>query len=238
MKTWNCAGASLIGHAHLVEAMPNQDSWKAIDNIHGSGIVVCDGLGSKPHSKIGSESLCTAVSFVLNQKDNFEISHDALVQKIQSMWLQIIEPLKAEQCSTTCLFVFHHFSLDKVFLSMLGDGMAIVTKSNQQVFCYSENKSEDFSNVTQALGELTKTSDWRHDSFPAEEIHSLILMTDGLSECIENMEYFVQKFLGNHVGKSKASLRRRIRWLLEDWKKERNSDDKTIACMLPAGGGI
>lgn len=238
MKTWNCVGDSLIGHAHLGSAMPNQDSWQAIDNTYGAGIVVCDGLGSKLYSKLGSESLCTAVSFVLNQQDSLEVPHDILAQRIQNSWLQIIEPLKAEQCSTTCLFVFHQFSLDKVFLSMLGDGMAIVTKSNQQVFCYSENKSEDFSNVTQALGEFTKTSDWRHDSFPAEEIHSLILMTDGLSESIDNMEYFVQKFLGNHVGLSQVSLRRRIRWMLEDWKRERNSDDKTIACMLPAGGRI
>ena len=233
MKSWKCVGDSQIGHAHIVSAMPNQDSWQVINNKHGSGIIVCDGLGSKPHSKVGSESLCTAVSFSLNQEQVFENSHELLTQQIQNSWFQLIDPLKAEDCSTTCLFAFHHFLSGKILLTMLGDGMAVIIKSNQQVFCYSENKSDDFSNVTQALGESTKPNDWRHDFFPVEEIHSIILMTDGLSESIDNMEFFVQRFIGSLKGLSKPSLLRRIRWMLEDWQKVKYSDDKTLACMLP-----
>ena len=54
MIAWRSFGASVIGPGHAASRLPNQDAWLAFHHIRADGIVVSDGLGSKPLSDFGS----------------------------------------------------------------------------------------------------------------------------------------------------------------------------------------
>ena len=54
-------GISRIGPSHIAKKIPNQDSYLCYKNKDFSLIIVSDGLGSKPHSEIGSKAACKAV---------------------------------------------------------------------------------------------------------------------------------------------------------------------------------
>ena len=51
---------SVIGPGHLLNGQANQDSVLVKRVPNGWLAVVCDGMGSKPHSDIGSRQACRA----------------------------------------------------------------------------------------------------------------------------------------------------------------------------------
>ena len=60
-KNWNGWGVSEIGPLHIKENLPNQDSFIVKKFCWGIVGVVCDGLGSKQYSHIGSKALVDAI---------------------------------------------------------------------------------------------------------------------------------------------------------------------------------
>ena len=54
-------GASIIGKAHIKLKKPNQDSYLIANEDEYTLAVVCDGLGSKKYSQIGSKKLCKVI---------------------------------------------------------------------------------------------------------------------------------------------------------------------------------
>ena len=55
-------GASVIGKAHIKINKPNQDSYLIANNDEYTLAVVCDGLGSKKYSQVGSKKLCGVIN--------------------------------------------------------------------------------------------------------------------------------------------------------------------------------
>ncbi len=53
--------ASVIGKAHLDDALPNQDAFLIKKMSYGTIIVMADGMGSKKKADIGSKMICRAV---------------------------------------------------------------------------------------------------------------------------------------------------------------------------------
>ena len=177
MIIWNSFGASVIGPDHITAGKPNQDAWIAFHRIWGDGIVVADGLGSKPFSNFGSNAACRAVAQAVNAcRGNGVMDHALVSDRIRKTWLSLIKPLDASECASTCLFAFR-INDGMVHMGMLGDGLAAAVKTDGSVASLSDDKSEGFSNITAALSANLLANDWRWLSVPEGDCESIILCT-------------------------------------------------------------
>ena len=231
MTLWKSFGASVIGPGHIAAGKPNQDAWLAFHQVWGDGIVVSDGLGSKPFSDFGSRAACFAVACAANAcRDKTEIDHGFLSNSIKTNWLSHIVPLEPHDCAATCLFAFR-LGDGTIHLGMLGDGLAAAVKADGSIVSLSEDKSQGFSNITVALSPNSAAKDWRHLSLPEEECAAVLLCTDGVADDLDNVDGFVNGFIAAHRALAAVSANRHIRDMLERWPTPKHSDDKTIACL-------
>lgn len=231
MILWKSFGASVRGPGHIANGTPNQDAWASFHHSWGDGIVISDGLGSKPFSNIGSDVACRAVEFAAHCCcDKTEIDHDFLSHCIKTNWLSRISPLEPRDCAATCLFAFR-LGDGAIHLGMLGDGLAAAVKSNGSVVSLSEDKSQGFSNITTALSLNVSAKDWRHLSLLEEDCVAILLCTDGVSDDLENVDGFVKGVVEAHRTLAVVSANQHIREMLENWPTPKHSDDKTIACL-------
>lgn len=236
MTLWKSFGASVRGPAHIATGAPNQDAWASFHHAWGDGIVVSDGVGSKPFSNFGSDAACMAVGcaamacHIRADIFNAEISRDFLFERIKDHWLSIISPLEPRDCSATCLFAFR-IGDGLIHLGMLGDGLVATLKSDTTVLSLWEDKSNGFSNITTALSPNVLPKEWRYLSLPEEECIGVLLCTDGVADDLDNVDGFVSNFIEAHCSIAGMSANRRIREMLDKWPTPKHSDDKTIACL-------
>jgi len=232
MTVWKSFGASVIGPSHIATGKPNQDAWAAFHYTWGDGIIVSDGLGSKPFSDFGSEAACLAVTCAVHHcYGKTGIGHAFLSDRIKRKWLSLIAPLESRDCAATCLFAFRMD--DGVFrMGMLGDGLAAAVKTNGSVVSLSDDKTEGFSNITAALSSNVTERDWRWLSIPEDDCKSIVLCTDGVADDLKDTDGFVKEFASAHRDLSSVSAARRTREVLGNWPTPKHSDDKTIACIF------
>lgn len=233
MMIWRSFGASEIGPGHLAASMPNQDAWTSFHRVWGDGIVVSDGLGSKPFSNVGSEATCRAVMDAIRIccQDNAELKRSIFFDQIKNGWLSRIAPLEPRDCSATCLFAFCHPN-GMIRVGMLGDGLAAVVKTDGSIVVLSEDKSEGFSNITVAISPNVTEKDWLCADFSDNDCEFVFLCTDGVADDLEDINGFIKGFVETHRRLSSISAARRIREMLANWPTPKHSDDKTIACLL------
>ncbi len=231
MTLWKSFGASVRGPGHIATGTANQDAWSSFHQIWGDGIVISDGVGSKPLSNFGSEAACRAVQYAaLALGEQTEINLDFLFNRIRDNWLSLIGPLEPRDCSATCLFAFR-LGDGAIHLGMLGDGLAAAVKSDGSVVSLSEDKSLGFSNITVALSPNVSAKDWRHLSLLEEDCLAILLCTDGVADDLDNVDGFVKGVIEAHCTLGAVSANQHIREMLENWPTPKHSDDKTIACL-------
>jgi serine/threonine protein phosphatase PrpC len=231
MILWKSFGASVRGPGHITTGTPNQDAWTSFHHAWGDGIVISDGLGSKPFSNFGSDAACRAVEYAaLAFVDKTEINLDFLFNRISANWLSLIGPLEPRDCSATCIFAFR-LGDGAIHLGMLGDGLAAAVKSDGSIVLLSEDKSQGFSNITAALSPNVSAKDWRHLSLPEEGCAAILLCTDGVADDLDYVDGFVKGFIEAHRAFATVSANRHVREMLENWSTPKHSDDKTIACL-------
>ena len=232
MIVWRSFGASVIGPGHVSTGMPNQDAWASFHHTWGDGIVVSDGLGSKPLSDFGSRAACLAAARAVHSlRGAPEMDRSVLSDRIKSKWISLLAPLTPRDCAATCLFAFR-LNDGVVHMGMLGDGLLAVVKSDGTVESLTDDKSEGFSNMTAALSPDVTAGDWRWLSIPEEDCQSIVLCTDGVSDDLSDPTGFVKAFCEAHRSLASVSAARRARKALEKWPTPKHSDDKTIACMF------
>lgn len=231
MTLWKSFGASVRGPGHIAEGLPNQDAWTAFHHVWGDGIVVSDGVGSKPFSSFGSNAACLAVeSAALACCAGGEIECNSLFSSLQANWLRLVAPLEPGDCAATCLFALR-LGDGAVHLGMLGDGLAAVVKRDGSVVSLAEDKTQGFSNITTALSSNVSAKDWRYLSLPGEQCIAVLLCTDGVADDLDNADGFVTGFVEAHRKLASVSANRRIQEMLENWPTPKHSDDKTLACL-------
>ena len=232
MTVWRSFGASVIGPSHITSGKPNQDTFATFHHTWGDGIVVSDGLGSKPFSDFGSEAACRAVVIAAKSfSGSNEMGPTYLSEMIKDTWLSLITPLDFRDCAATCLFAFR-LSDGNLHLGMLGDGLAAVLKTDTSVISLSENKTEGFSNITTALSSHVTLNDWQWLSISEDDCMSVVLCTDGVADDLTDIDGFIKEFVASHHDLSSASAARRTREILNKWPTPKHSDDKTIACLF------
>lgn len=233
MKIWKSFGASVRGPKHIAEGLPNQDAWAAFHHAWGDGIVVSDGVGSKPLSNFGSHAACLAVELAAHSfYVSGETERNSLFNSIQANWLRLIAPLGPRDCAATCLFMLR---IDEaIHLGMLGDGLVAVFMCDGTVVSLSENKTKGFSNITTALSSNASTKDWQYLSLQEDQCVGVVLCTDGVADDLDNADGFVAGFINAHRTLASVSANRRVQEMLENWPTPKHSDDKTIACLFRA----
>ncbi len=231
MTLWKSFGASVRGPGHIASGTPNQDAWSSFHHIWGDGIVVSDGVGSKPLSNFGSDAACRAVEYAaLAFGDRTEINLDFLFNRIRDNWLSLIRPLEPCDCAATCLFAFR-LGDGVIHLGMLGDGLATAVRSDGSVVSLSDDKSRGFSNITEALSPNVSTRNWRYLSLLEKDCAAILLCTDGVADDLDNIDGFVKGVIEAHCTLGAVSANQHIREILENWPTPKHSDDKTIACL-------
>lgn len=223
---WLLTGASVIGPGHVLEGIPNQDAFLNRQISGGFLSVVCDGMGSKPHSHIGSRLACRAVHDVIRSAD-FLIDSQSLVELIYSHWLTLLGGLPKTDAVTTCLICWGSAS-GSIRYFQLGDGR-IVTP----VRTFDKGDSY-FGNETTGLGVSASFSDWRTGEFELERGQCIAIMTDGISEDLEvGCENDLLAALNQSL--RKKSSRRGKKVLAEElyeWPTPNHLDDKTISVVV------
>lgn len=231
MTLWKSYGASVRGPGHVASGAPNQDAWRSFHRTWGDGIVISDGLGSKPLSHLGSDAACLAVKYSAHAcRDDADVDPESLLKSIGALWLSMVAPLEPRDCAATCLFAFRLCD-DLLHVGMLGDGLAAAVRTDGSVVSLSEDKSQGFSNMTAALSPKLTTREWRYMSLPANECAAVLLCTDGVSDDLDYVDGFVTGLVDAYRPLAATSASRHLRAMLESWPTPQHSDDKTIACL-------
>lgn len=232
---WRSFGASVIGPAHVVTGKPNQDSWASFHHPWADGVVVSDGLGSKPHSDWGSAATCRAVELAVSglskSTSDDDSTQDVLLTRIQEEWFKAIEPLSPRDCAATCVFAVAD-SGGQLRLGLLGDGAVIAVLNDGSARALTDDKTGGFSNMTSALSAGVGTESWQTATLSATECVAVMLCTDGVSDDVEDLAGFARGFTESVAGAASTTAARRIRDMLSSWPVPKHSDDKTLACLV------
>jgi len=222
-------GASVRGKMHIQNKLPNQDAFLVYNSKYYTLAVVCDGLGSKKHSRVASKRLCKIIKKQVHKRfKKRALKPYDLVKDIQIKFKKKIWPFNLKNCDTTCLFSL--ISSTSILLFQLGDGLNVVKYNNNIVKCDSQEK--DFTNETRAFGN-SKQSDWMFKSIVKEKNinYELLLCTDGISEDIidDSILDFITTICINTKGKNKNNSY--LKNVLDTWPNKYSNDDKTIVVV-------
>lgn len=224
--SWDYFGCSHIGQMHKKLSICNQDAWRFIRFKSGFCAVVSDGLGSKKNSHIGSRLACKAVIQAYKAiPSNLGLSD--FIDFIIDYWKQSALPYDIKECAATCLFAC---CMDnRIMLGRLGDGL-IIARGKRESRILSDLKDGSFLNITNALSENTKPSDWEFYMEDEGIYDKFLLATDGVSsDLIESSQKdFAEAFVNHYSSLPPKSRYVDLRSCLSHWNSRWNSDDKTI----------
>ncbi len=224
---WSGWGVSEIGPLHIKENIPNQDSNTVKKYSWGIVGVVCDGLGSKKYSHIGSLALVNALTQASNDFD-FKKDIDLFEPLLKSLWDVNISPYMQNETSSTLLFsIVRH---KKVYVGRVGDGaIAIFGKNNLLV----EEDKDMFTNYTVPFGRDVKIK-WY--IFDEDDIDYIVMCSDGVSEDIHSDKIldFFQSYIVNYKNAPSSKRNYEIKQWLKNWPVKGHSDDKTIVALIKA----
>lgn len=223
---WNSWGITQIGPAHIKSETPNQDAFAIKKFKWGIVGVVCDGLGSKQYSHIGSKSLSSAI-ITASEIFDFQTSNIELFEPlVKSIWEQNIYPYSEQDCATTLLFII--VKDNKVYTGRVGDGaIGIIGIKNKLI----EETKDAFTNYTTPFGRDDKIQ-WT--IFDENEIDSITLCSDGISEDIQKDKIldFFKEYISKYKNKKNRKRKKEIQKWLRNWPVKGHSDDKTIVSLV------
>ncbi len=218
---------SVIGPGHLLNGQPNQDSVLVKSVPTGWVAVVCDGMGSKPHADLGSKLACSAVFNTVKRLD-FKVDSKEFIKMVYQRWLNALGDVKAKDAVTTCLICWLSYQ-GELRTFQLGDGLIINSKEELK-----HTDSSDFGNITTGLGKSKKFSDWQVTQQQMGKGDVIALMTDGISEDInQDMEMeFVNTISESIKGKSIRQAKTWLKTEFRNWATPNHTDDKSLALMV------
>ena len=218
---------SVIGPGHLLNGQPNQDAALVKRVPSGWLAVVCDGMGSKRHSDMGSKQACRATFDVIKAVD-FSIESKVLIKLIYQRWLHSLGYIKASEAVTTCLIAWLSAS-GELRTFQLGDGLILTSQQSSE-----QRDSNDFGNITTGLGKSKNFSDWQVTEQQLNSGDVIALMTDGISEDInQGMELaFANTIVDSTNGKSIRQAKAWLKKEFKNWGTPNHTDDKTLAVLV------
>ncbi|EGQ7701548.1 PP2C family serine/threonine-protein phosphatase [Vibrio cholerae] len=219
---------SVIGPSHSHLRIPNQDAVKSKKSNGRWAVAVADGMGSRDMSHLGSKlATYLAVGSCLDTRE--DISDKELITEIYTKWLGELKAKNIEpNDAVTTLMVAWGNSKGEYRFIQLGDGVICNSATNHSVL-----EDDLFSNETTGLGISKKFSDWRIGKGRLNQSNGgLILMTDGISEDIEDHLGFCGQLVKRSQSGSPRGVKKKLKGLLLNWPTPNHTDDKTIAVVL------
>lgn len=224
IQFFNC---SVTGPSHIREGLPNQDSLLSRSWGQRWAVVVCDGMGSRQRSDIGSREAAKAA--ILSVKTlSFDADYKLIVQTLYQSWLKRLKLLhiRPSDAVTTCILVWG-MSDGRFRYVHLGDG--VITSP---VATISTERNSGFSNETTGLGLSKNFSDWRFGSgCLQEQSDSLILMSDGISDDLTDPQAFTRELRNKLHRKTYRQAKKWLRKQLKAWPTPGHSDDKSLVLL-------
>jgi hypothetical protein len=229
---WSAMGASVRGPEHRREGRPNQDAWLSRLARGTALAVVCDGLGSRPDSAVGSRAACRAVAdAVRHWADGPEAPPELLLRLIHALWNVRVHQTGRDESATTCLFAV--VTKDRrMLLAQLGDGLVMLNTSMGTTTL--EPPAERFGNATTGLGIASDLREWRLHLEPNfTGTASILLATDGVADDLvpEKRPEFLNFLVTQYGTRPAAARTRAIAKELREWPTPRHRDDKTVAVL-------
>ena len=205
-----------IGPYHIKNNIPNQDSfafkiYKSLDLVVGA---VSDGMGSRKYSHIGSKEL---TKLVVKQARLF-YSKKRFEKKLLKQWLLNIRPYKQNETLSTLMCVI--IKNNKIYIAKVGDGTIVILGKKDKIL----DDDKYFANLTTAFS-LEKLQWWE---FEKNEVDTIFLATDGISDDIDNKFKFVKDFTNYFF---KYNRNKELKNILKNWPVKGHSDDKTLMCI-------
>lgn len=225
-------GASIRGPQHHSEGRPNQDAWLRSLTRGNALAVVCDGLGSRRHSGVGSRAACRAVADAVQYWSNVpNAPPELLLRLIHALWNVRVDQSGRGECATTCLFAVATKS-GRLLLAQLGDGLIMLkTPTGTRTL---EPPTDRFGNATTGLGIAADVREWRCHLEPNfTGTASILLATDGVSDDLvpEKRAEFLDFLVTQYGSRPAAARARAIAKELRNWQTPRHRDDKTVAVL-------
>ncbi|HPQ71351.1 MAG TPA: PP2C family serine/threonine-protein phosphatase [bacterium] len=227
-------GASVRGPLHKHEGTANEDSWLRAHGSFGSLVVVCDGMGSRPKSKLGAEAACAATREAVTRwakVDDAPLTY--LIQLIEVLWLLRIHPFSPEDAATTCLFALA-LNKGKWIVGGIGDGLALVKTGHDSIIEVIGPRDTGFGNETQGLGTTSGIKAWRLTQLPpSDSARFAVLATDGVADDLlpEKLDAFCLWLLESFLTLKPIARWRQLAKELRAWPTPKHLDDKTLAVM-------
>ena len=223
---WNGWYRSCIGPSHIANGLPNQDSARLYISQKIVAGVVCDGLGSKKYSHIGSRALTKSLISAANIFD-FSKNLNLFEPLLKSLWNINKSPYSSDDCKTTLLFCIIKNS--KIYIGRIGDGAIVVLGKNDMVI----SAKDEFANMTTSFGGTVKI-EWQ--IFPEQDIDAVVIFTDGISDDIvpDYMINFPKSFVLEYKNIRSSKKEYVIYEWLKNWPVKGHSDDKTILALTKA----
>lgn len=227
------AGVTVIGPAHAEMGLPNQDALGLWGWKRGWIAAVCDGVGSKPLSQIGSRLAATSVRSTIRSGVSWE-NPNTVVQILRRAWVKGIKPLSPNEGATTVLMAACNPS-GNALVAQLGDGIVLYSSNGQ--FGVLTPARTGFVNETTALGLSTSDDEWHvarlQLSRPGDGV---LLATDGISDDLqpERLEKFFRAMCKKMASRNRRKGRKWFHRQLEAWPTPGHCDDKTIAIVYRA----
>ena len=217
------------GEHHIALNHPNQDAVLAEHNQYGFIFAVADGVGSQPHSQIGSHSAVTAVrdTFVGFERGIIPVSN--ITKTIFEKYKEGVPEELRNQASTTCVFAYLSNS-SGLYLGQIGDGVCYFKLNGS--FSKLTEKNDDFANLVRPLNASATEAKWktRHFNVGKEDSVRLFLATDGVSaDIVPGREENCLDYYCHMLARWPKLLRNiRIRRCLKCWNVPGSNDDKTM----------
>ena len=228
-------GTSMKGPLHRAQRLANQDAWIGRRGSFGSLIVVCDGVGTKPHSSKGARMAClAAVDAVRKWSRACNAPTAYLAHLIEVLWRIRISPLEPRDCATTCLLALRRDNGTWV-VGGVGDGIAVTQSGQDEMQWVIGSTRQGFSNETEAMGFERTIKPWRFRTFDEDRNSRVVLLaTDGISDDLiqERATEFISWLISMHSMGAKTPQSNVLRRQLCNWPTKNHTDDKTLAVLF------
>lgn len=222
--------SSVRGPAHKRERLPCQDAWSAVTIFPAGLAVVCDGLGSRLHSREGARAATRAARDAWRAWRHSPVAAiEDFIRLLEVWWRLRLGDIRPEEASTTCL-LYAEDGHGRAALAQLGDGLIAHRACDGQIRVHPARSGE--FGLTHALGTPHSLNDWSFSWIsPLSQGEALILATDGVAEDLDpsrlgDLLEWVTGDLG--IGPFPS---RRLSSELRNWGVPNHQDDKTLLVM-------
>ncbi len=251
---WVAIGQSNIGKSHIESKIPCQDSTHFVCTKKGLYCALCDGLGSKPKSDIGSNYISKKIVDIIRKEFNFLYNYDDETLPefiVNSLKENIINDLNIDvkdldDYKTTLVFIA--IKKGKYIIGSIGDSIVGLLNKGQPYYISTMNKtgsSSTYANTTFSIfdHDAAKKLKIKKGSIHGE-FDSAFLISDGLpflahsNKVAPNLSKFIDtlnnnKFesISNLMNKTLKSIVDSKSSCVDDWSyvfvKKTTSDKQT-----------